>query len=277
MTEAQLAATHSVPGSVAIRLSVAALGAIGFALSYDALRQMAVAVHIAGPLTYLFPLLIDGFIAIGVCALIILRTAPTRARLYVWALVGTATATSIWANALHAVRLNQLPNRQRGLQLGDLPVGLLSAVAPLALAGAVHLYIHIARHSRTAHPNETSAQHTADPDPPNATPSTRLVPSGQVNETTGAPIAADAGHPAQPALPASDQARQRRTGRPPGADLDRLLEIARNAVASQGKVSRSVVESAIRAEGLPLGGERLTEIMKVVRAEADTPSDHLVG
>lgn len=276
MTEAQLAATHSVPGSVAIRLSVAALGAIGFALSYDALRQMAVAVHIAGPLTYLFPLLIDGFIAIGVCALIILRTAPTRARLYVWALVGTATATSIWANALHAVRLNQLPTRQRGLQLGDLPVGLLSAVAPLALAGAVHLYIHIARHSRTAHPNETSAHHTADPDPPNATP-TRPIPSEQANETTDAPTAADTGHQAQPALPSPDQARQRRTGRPPGADLDRLLEIARNAVADQGKVSRSVVETAIRDKGLPLGGERLTEIMKVVRAEADAPSDHLVG
>jgi hypothetical protein len=68
---------------------------------------MAVAIHVRGFLTYPFPLLIDGFIAYGVRALIILRGAPFRARLYVWALFGTATAASTWANALHAVRLNE--------------------------------------------------------------------------------------------------------------------------------------------------------------------------
>ena len=73
--------------TAAIRLGVALVGTIGFALSYDALRQMAVAIHIRGVLTYAFPLVIDGFIAIGVAALLILRTAPWRSRLYVWALV----------------------------------------------------------------------------------------------------------------------------------------------------------------------------------------------
>ncbi|MCX5145669.1 DUF2637 domain-containing protein [Streptomyces sp. NBC_00320] len=72
--------------------AILTLGAAGCALSYDALQQMAVAIHVRGFLTYLFPLLIDGFIAYGVRALIILRGAPFRARLYVWALFGTATA-----------------------------------------------------------------------------------------------------------------------------------------------------------------------------------------
>ncbi|MFE3939402.1 DUF2637 domain-containing protein, partial [Streptomyces goshikiensis] len=127
------------------RAVVIALGGAGCALSYDALQQMAVAIHIRGFLTYLFPLVIDGFIAFGVRALLVLRDAPMRARLYVWTLFGTATAASIWANALHAVRLNEEVVAGTDLRLGDTVVAVLSTIAPLALAGAVHLYILIAR------------------------------------------------------------------------------------------------------------------------------------
>ncbi|MFG3199845.1 DUF2637 domain-containing protein [Streptomyces sp. NPDC048208] len=127
------------------RLVIIALGSAGCALSYDALQQMAVAIHIRGFLTYLFPLVIDGFIAYGVRALLVLRDAPLRARLYVWTLFGTATAASIWANALHAVRLNEDAVAGAGLRLGDTVVAVLSTIAPLALAGAVHLFILIAR------------------------------------------------------------------------------------------------------------------------------------
>lgn len=126
------------------RAVVIALGGAGCALSYDALQQMAVAIHVRGFLTYLFPLVIDGFIAYGIRALLVLRDAPLRARLYVWMLFGTATAASIWANALHAVRLNEAVS-DTGLRLGDTVVAVLSTIAPLALAGAVHLYILIAR------------------------------------------------------------------------------------------------------------------------------------
>jgi hypothetical protein len=106
---------------------------------------MATAIHIRGFLTFVFPLVIDGFIAYGVRALLVLRTAPLAARCYVWLLFGTATAASIWANALHAVRLNEQQPERSGLRLGDVTVGVLSTLAPLALAGAVHLYILIAR------------------------------------------------------------------------------------------------------------------------------------
>ncbi|MFF9784190.1 Protein of unknown function (DUF2637) [Streptomyces sp. SceaMP-e96] len=127
------------------RAVIIALGSVGSAQSWDALQQMAVAIHVRGFLTYLFPLVIDGFIAYGIRALMVLREAPLRSRLYVWMLVGTATATSIWANALHAVRLNEEAVTATGLRLGDTVVAVLSTVAPLALAGAVHLYILIAR------------------------------------------------------------------------------------------------------------------------------------
>ncbi|MFJ2626871.1 DUF2637 domain-containing protein [Streptomyces sp. NPDC087532] len=132
--------------------AVVALGGAGCALSYDALQQMATAIHVRGLLTFVFPLVIDGFIAYGVRALLVLRTAPLAARCYVWMLFGTATAASIWANALHAVRLNQQYDGA-GLRLGDLTVGVLSTLAPLALAGAVHLYILIARRVTEASPS----------------------------------------------------------------------------------------------------------------------------
>jgi hypothetical protein len=127
------------------RLAVIVLGTAGCALSASALMQMATAIHIRPRLAYLFPLAIDGFIAYGIRALLVLRTAPLRARLYVWMLVGSATGVSVWANALHAVRLNQTASATGGLELGDTVVAALSTVAPLALAGAVHLYILIAR------------------------------------------------------------------------------------------------------------------------------------
>lgn len=127
------------------RAAIVALGGAGCALSYDALQQMATAIHVRGFLTFVFPLVIDGFIAYGVRALLVLRAAPLAARCYVWMLFGTATAASIWANALHAVRLNQQQLEGAGLRLGDVTVGVLSTLAPLALAGAVHLYILIAR------------------------------------------------------------------------------------------------------------------------------------
>lgn len=57
------------------RAVVIALGGAGCALSYDALQQMAVAIHVRGLLTFVFPLVIDGFIAYGVRALLVLRDA----------------------------------------------------------------------------------------------------------------------------------------------------------------------------------------------------------
>ncbi|MGW3185027.1 DUF2637 domain-containing protein [Kitasatospora sp. NPDC001119] len=140
--------TATTPNSAHVtgwdRAVVIALGGAGCALSYDALQQMAVAIHVRGLLTLVFPLVIDGFIAYGVRALLVMRDAPLRARAYVWLLFGAATGASLWANALHAVRLNE-QSTTAGLRLGDSVVAVLSTIAPLALAGAVHLYILIAR------------------------------------------------------------------------------------------------------------------------------------
>ncbi|WP_107069116.1 DUF2637 domain-containing protein [Streptomyces sp. 150FB] len=251
-------AATAVPGTAAIRLGVALLGTIGFALSYDALRQMAVAIHIRGPLTYTFPLVIDGFIAIGVGALLILRTGPLGSRLYVWVLVGIATTTSIWANALHAIRLNQ-QTRSTSLHLDDATVGVLSAIAPLALAGSVHLYLVIRRHPLASHTD------TATPEQP---PLAEHLPSEGATDTSG-DVAKQSATVADP-----HEAPPKPTGRQPSATMDELLTIGRNAPRGRdGRISRRAVEAEIRAKGHTVGKDRVADATRMLQAELNGARD----
>ncbi|MFD9479008.1 DUF2637 domain-containing protein [Streptomyces nojiriensis] len=237
-------------GVTAIRLGITLLGVTAFALSYAALRQMAVATHIPGPLTYAFPLVIDGFIAIGIGALLLLRTAPMRARMYVWALVGLATATSIWANALHAVRLNQQV-RHDGLHLDDVTVGALSAIAPLALAGAVHFYF-VTRHHQAQHDPAVPLAEQAEEQPP--------VPPSDSKGTAQSPPATEADAPKRSAKP---------RGRRPAASDEQLVSIGRTVPRGpDGLIPRKRFEAAVRKEGYPVGKDRLIGAMDVLHAES---------
>ncbi|MER5929750.1 DUF2637 domain-containing protein [Streptomyces sp. NPDC002054] len=138
------------------RSAIILLGAAGFAFSYDALRQIALAIHARENLSYLFPVFIDGFIAYGVRAIVLLRHERFAARFYAWVLFLSATGASLGANALHAITLNDSPEAGRSaLHLADSVVGVLSMLAPLALAGSVHLYILMARTAERAVPDGT--------------------------------------------------------------------------------------------------------------------------
>ncbi len=139
------------------RSAIILLGAAGFAFSYDALRQIALAIHARETLSYLFPVFIDGFIAYGVRAIVLLRHQRFAARLYAWFLFLAATGASLGANALHAITLNDSPEAGRSaLHLTDSVVGVLSMLAPLALAGSVHLYILMARTAERAVPDRAA-------------------------------------------------------------------------------------------------------------------------
>ncbi|MHB9753203.1 DUF2637 domain-containing protein [Streptomyces sp. BYX5S] len=244
MTSTTATAPSAIPGTSAIRAGIALLAAFAFALSYDALRQMAVAIHVRGLLTYAFPLVIDGFIAIGVGALLMLRTAPLRSRVYVWALVGAATTTSIWANALHAVRLNEQTRHGGGLQLDDVTVGVLSAIAPLALAGAVHLYIVI-RRQPTARHDEAAAQSRPDD------------------------VATDATDVAEAHRPASTPHDQL----PADVSGDRLT-LARSApLGRHGRASRRHIEATFREKELTIGRIEADQLKGLVQAELDAAAD----
>ncbi|MFJ2377729.1 DUF2637 domain-containing protein [Streptomyces sp. NPDC087769] len=240
--------------TAAIRTGVALLAVAAFALSYDALRQMAAASHIHPALTYAFPLVIDGFIAIGIGALLVLRTAPLSARLYVSALVGTATATSIWANVLHAIRLNQ-QSRHNGLALDDLTVGAISAIAPLALAGAVHFYLLVAQRP-TATERHSSGHNATDGHAPAAQPETR---------TPDAPLATPTNYRTEQPQQSSEAG-----GAPPSISLKQAIDIGRTAPLGRGdRISRRNVEKAIRDQGFAMSRARLDEVKNLLQAGLD--------
>jgi hypothetical protein len=223
------------------RAVVIALASAGCALSYDALQQMAVAIHVRGFLTYLFPPVIDGFIAYGIRALMVLRDAPLRARLYVWTLFGTATAASIWANALHAVRLNQESAPATGLRLGNAVVAVLSTIAPLALAGAVHLYILIARGpvQGSDRGDLGRAGHLGQADRPESVAVTRTDRPGQQQPQVGQ---VSPGHPATALTDGPRPSLDKQTSAPRSLTRDSDLTDTGSAVTGHHELPREAAD-----------------------------------
>ncbi|MFE3580016.1 DUF2637 domain-containing protein [Streptomyces vinaceus] len=243
----------------AIRTGVALMAMAAFALSYDALRQMAAASHIHPALTYAFPLVIDGFIAIGIGALLVLRTVHLRARLYVASLVSLATATSIWANVLHAVRLNQQTGHA-GLLLDDVTVGVISAIAPLALAGAVHLYLIVQRHPAHLEP-QIPAPTINRPMRPRPGRGTAAAPEPQPAEKVAQPQLEQVAEAGKPPVERFGQTV---------ATFEQVVEIGRAAPRGRGgRVSRRRIEEAVRAKGLGAGKDLLERAKKDLQAELD--------
>lgn len=262
--------THHDPATQAVttarvtgwdRAAITLLGGAGCALSYDALQQMATAIHIRGVLTYLFPLVIDGFIAYGVRAILVLRTAPFAARLYTWALFAAATIASLCANALHAVRLNNRAPAD-GLHLGDATVGVLSTLAPLALAGAVHLHILIARHTQST-PRPEPVAPSAWTERASDHGRFEAERDGRDPEADETPVVTDTEADQEEVPPAQSV----RIGRPPSADLDDLIGLARPLFEADGKPTREAVRSHLKAAGHRIGQERLTQVMTTLRTE----------
>ncbi|MFF4673586.1 DUF2637 domain-containing protein [Streptomyces sp. NPDC001279] len=246
------------PKTGAIRFGIALLGAIGFVLSYDALQQMAVAAHIRPLFSIGFPLVIDGFIAIGIGTLLLIRTASTAARIYVWILVILATALSIWANALHAVRLNQQA-LGGGLQLGDWTVAVLSALPPLALAGAVHFYQIIQRDLALS-----AEQEGSEPVASSATSDVRLP-----TRLKAAGGSADVADEAAGVADSSASSPAPNEGEADAVDPE-LLALARRAPRGRGgKASRRHIEDTVRGAGRSIGKDEAERVKDALQAELD--------
>lgn len=327
--------------------AIVVLGTAGFAFSYDALRQIGLAIHARPLLSYLFPVFVDGFIAYGVRALVLLRNCGFGARLYAWFLFLTATGASLWANALRAITLNHEPRSAPStLHLGDGVVGVLSTLAPLALAGSVHLYILMARTAessvrddsdsgpgrvregsdpsmaeRNTDASEVGCDEEPDPERP-AADGPQMQPGDQrgsslanvpvhpwdsegdpsagrehsehpVRDASGshdsigpAANASSSEHPSsvEPVSEARSQdAADVRTpddGEAPVPDGDdesddrepvdewlrELLPLAREAAREAGRISRSAVQEAVRAQ-CPISNDRLGELLTLLKAE----------
>lgn len=137
-----------LPAAVRVAVLFAGVVAVGAAvLSWDAGRWGAGEIGIDPGLTWLWPIVVDGMIAGGTVAVLVVRERGWRA--YVWALLLAGLGVSIFVNGAHA-------------PAGGPGVGALtlhragSAVPALALAAMLHLLVIIARSTRAA-PTRQSA------------------------------------------------------------------------------------------------------------------------
>ncbi|MEY9843066.1 hypothetical protein ABH940_000114 [Streptacidiphilus sp. BW17] len=273
------------------RLAIVLLGVAACSLSYDSLRQMATAVHVRPTLTYLFPVVIDGFIAYGVRALLVLREAPRPARLYAWTLFIAATAASIWANGLHALDLNR-PGTV-ALHLDDTTVTVLSSIAPLALAGATHLHILITRYGGTTESaavprsgTRAGVQDRPQPVPersaevPNVATRAALVVGTQPLAGHGDPDEHDdkdrieqvhAGQ--EPEKGSGPPPVTNAGGRPPKASIAELAEAIRAAHPEGSGLTRASARKAVTDAGFGASTDRLTAALALVK-QSDEARQH---
>ena len=108
-------------------VAVALIALFSFAISYVAQQELAGAAGIHPWLTYVFPLIIDGFIVVA--SLSVLRNSLVgESSKYQWSMVGLFTVLSVAFNAAHAYDV------LLGLTILGLPVTLIPHVAmPIAL------------------------------------------------------------------------------------------------------------------------------------------------
>lgn len=131
----------------------------------------------------------------------------------------------------------------------DYVVAAVPPTAALLAFGVLMRQIH----QLVDRPLDRPALNSAEAPEPRATPSERIAN----------PQATDSGRTPSPRI-SEDQPRG---GRPVSATVEELVEIGRIAAAEQRKLTRGIVQQAIRAKGHTVGGQRLTEVMEVLRSE----------
>jgi len=123
-------------GALATRIVAMAItagvGMASFALSFAALRDLAVRGHVPVGQAWLWPLVVDGTIMLATMGVIVMTAHPGNpAKRFFWAVLGVSALVSIMCNALHAI----LPADQ---PLSPWLAGSLAAVAPAALLAITH-------------------------------------------------------------------------------------------------------------------------------------------
>ncbi|MDN5685847.1 MAG: DUF2637 domain-containing protein [Brachybacterium sp.] len=125
----------------AVRRALIAASAVGavsvallaFAMSFDALTQLARGAGIRPAISWMWPVVVDGSMIVATAAALVLRTSPVPAtRIYPWAQLGLFGLVSVIGNGLHATGATDLPG----------PVAVaVSGIPPVALLLSTHLLV----------------------------------------------------------------------------------------------------------------------------------------
>ncbi len=170
--------TSAVLTRIVAMAITAGVGMASFALSFAALRDLAVRGHIPADQAWLWPLVVDGTIMLATMGVIVMTAHPGHsAKRFFWSVLGVSAIVSILCNALHAI----LPADQ---PLSPWLTGALAAVAPAALLATTHGLTALTRLPPAGVPAGISATppHTATPKAPTPaasapTPSTPAPPA----------------------------------------------------------------------------------------------------
>lgn len=223
---------------------VTGLGGCAFALSFSALRDLAVRSGIDPGLAYMWPLIVDGFIVVATAAAFALRGQGARVTWYPWAALVVFSAVSVCGNALHA--------QARATDVATWVSTIVSAVPAVALLLASHLMTVMAENSRTA------------PAP--------LVNVTAPDRTTPDPI-----HSPTDAVPAPAAERGRGDARPPGAPAgpnaasSLVDQLRQRAVAGEPITAALIAE--LQGVSVRTGRRRLEAVRREAPDLFDTPED----
>ncbi|WP_413753139.1 DUF2637 domain-containing protein [Streptomyces sp. R-74717] len=238
---------------VAAGVVIIALTAGGFWLSYAHLAQVA-GQHGLGssPVRqWAWPATLDAFIVAG--ELLMLRAGLRRVTDW-WAIALTATG-SVGSIALNVAGVSGTGNASI-VPLLDYVVAAVPPTAALLAFGVLMRQIHQVVDRPLDHPVVASAETLEPPAPP----STYLAePQSAVSVRMPPPPPVSDGQP--------------RGGRPVSAAVEELVEIGRIAAVEKRKLTRAIVQQAIRDKGHTVSGQRLTEVMNILRPESDAEAD----
>jgi len=165
-----------VLGHIAVVIGILAVLAAAFALSYDAVRDIARAAGVPVTLARIYPGIFDAVFLVACAAALMLRTARWWTRLYAWLSVLLTGALIGAADAYHAMGL-RLPQRVTAGAIAALPWALVML--------GFSLWLSMLRHAKSGRA----------PDAPDAETVYPGVPTGQT-------LALEASPAARVALPA---------------------------------------------------------------------------
>lgn len=170
-----------VAGTIATA-GTAAVAAAGFALSFDAIRSVAIAAYVREEMAWMMPVAIDGAMSVATITAIVLRRLGKHA-LYPWVVVLVGASISIACNATHAYM------EGGAVQLPVRVAMAVSAIPAVNLALSIHLLVvlidSVTRRARVMQSApEVVASELTSVEP---APETPEVPAGGVGRSVAAP------------------------------------------------------------------------------------------
>jgi hypothetical protein len=184
---------------------VVALAAGGFTLSFASLRDLATRCGIDPQLSFLWPLIVDGFIVVATAAAFALKDRGPAVTWYPWTALVIFSAVSVTGNSLHGAEAAHA-------SVPLIVAAAVSSIPAIALLVATHLLVVMVEGARAATAEAASRQEGAASPAGAAADGPELAPA-QVDLLAQLRSRRDAGYAITGSLIAELEGVSERTGR----------------------------------------------------------------